>query len=128
MRLGTQTRGTFASVGVALGTICLFFAVGNSAQARLTLRSCAPAQEQITYNGTQINFYGPLSSTRNVTCSTARAMSRYVSTHEVEAPFEWHGSRWTAGLSRPDGNDGPTVYTIRTTGKLIRDAVAVPVS
>jgi hypothetical protein len=57
-------------------------------------------------------------------------MSRYVTGHEVVTPFEWRGSRWTARLSRPHGNGGPTVYTVSTSGqvKVIKLTIAVPVS
>jgi hypothetical protein len=122
----TIARGALAVTAVAWASV----AFASSAQARVRLHSCAPAHQPIDYKGKQINFYGPLSRTWNVPCSTARAMSKYVTTHEVVIPFEWRGSRWTARLSRPRGNSGPTVYTISTGRqiKVIKLTIAVPVS
>ena len=82
-----------APLVVAVACIGWAAVVTSIAQAGTKLYPCRPVHQQITYNGKQINFYGPLSRTRRVSCSMARAMSRYVTGHEV-VPFIWRGSRW----------------------------------
>lgn len=102
---------------------------GAKSKPKRKLYSCSPVHRRIVYEGGPINFFGPLDRTRNVSCSTARAMSRYIVSHEVETSFLWRGSRWTTALARPEGNAGPTIYTLSTRGraKIIKVTIAVPV-
>ena len=98
--------------------------------AQPKLRSCDPVVSKITYNGKRINFFGPLSATKNVPCSTARAMSQYVANHEIDGGFWFHGGFWSPSVSRPKGFSGPTVFTLSTAmqRRVIKVKIAVPVS
>jgi hypothetical protein len=112
---------------VALATMA---AAGPVSAAQPRLRSCAPVVRRITHNGRRINFFGPLSATRNVLCSTARAMSSFLIMHESEGGFRFRGVRWTRRVSRPRGNNGPTVFTLSSSRpiRVIRITINVPVS
>ena len=76
-------------------TLLTALAITASASARPLKHSCAPASRAFTYR---------LQETGS-TCSTARAIERYLMSHEVEQPFRLAGRQWWPNLySRRQGH------------------------